>query len=153
MFSVTILSKPKENAANTVKVNVPVLDASGCGSLENRSKDVGIPGILRVNASPAARADERHGDKARSGNGARRRGRSHPTRMQEQTPLSPLSRVRLTTEHPVWFEQLLNMPNAKIIIQLYDQLMVLQQRNLILNVSWCKYQWMTHQVLIHEFHF
>ncbi|KAM8704739.1 hypothetical protein ACLKA7_009229 [Drosophila subpalustris] len=125
---VTILSKPKGNAGNAVKVNVPALDASGCSSLENRSNDVGIPGILRVNASPAARTD-----KARSGNGTRRRGRSHPIRMQEQTPLSPLSRVRLTTDHPVWFEQLLNMPNAKIIIQLYDQLMVLQQRNLILN--------------------
>lgn len=136
LFAVTILSKPKGNAGNTVKVSVPVLDASGCSSLDNRpTKDVGIPGILRVNASSAAREDERRTDKGRSVNGTRRRGRSHPIRMQEQTPLSPLSRVRLTTDHPVWFEQLLNMSNAKIIIQLYDQLMVLQQRNLILNVS------------------
>ncbi|KAH8414247.1 hypothetical protein KR215_001016 [Drosophila sulfurigaster] len=130
---VKILSKPKGNA--------PVLDTSGC------SKDVGIPGILRVNASSAE-----DGDKAKFMNGAtRRRGRSHPVRLQqkqeEQMPLSPLSRVRLTTEHPVWFEQLLNMPNAKIIIQLYDQLMVLQQRNLIL-INWktfCSLQAQLHE--------
>ncbi|KAH8311207.1 hypothetical protein KR044_004893 [Drosophila immigrans] len=118
-------------AATSRPVNAPVLDTSGCSS---GSKDVGIPGILRVNASSAAEGN--NGDKAR----ARRRGRSHPVRLQQQqqqgeTPLSPLSRVRLTTEHPAWFEQLLQLNNAKLIIQLYDQLMVLQQRNLIL-VNW-----------------
>ncbi|KAH8388227.1 hypothetical protein KR093_001288 [Drosophila rubida] len=137
---VKILSKPKENDANVVKVNAaPVLDTSGCS---NSSKDVGIPGILRVNAS-SAEDSSAAGEKAKFANSAtRRRGRSHPVRLQqhqqqqqEQTPLSPLSRVRLTTEHPVWFEHLLSMPNAKIIIQLYDQLMVLQQRNLIL-INW-----------------
>lgn len=139
---VTILSKPKASAGNTVKASVPVLDTSGYPSLETRSKDVGIPGILRVSASlgkpkenVASGANKRT---TSSGHGMRRRGRSHPVRMQDQDiPLSPQSRVRLTTDHPEWFEQMLDMPNGKTIVQLYDQLMVLHQRKLILIVSSC----------------
>lgn len=140
--TVTILSKPKASAGNTVKASVPVLDTSGYQSLETRSKDVGIPGILRVSASlgkpkenVASGANKRT---TNSGHGMRRRGRSHPVRMQDQDiPLSPQSRVRLTTDHPEWFEQMLDMPNGKTIVQLYDQLMVLHQRKLILIVSSC----------------
>lgn len=140
--TVTILSKPKANAGNTAKSSVPVLDTSGYQSLEIRSKDVGIPGILRVSASSektkenvASGANKRT---TSSGNGTRRRGRSHPVRMKEQQiPLSPQSRVRLTTDHPEWFEQMLDMPNGKTIVHLYDQLMVLQHRKLILIVSSC----------------
>ncbi|XP_064551127.1 telomerase-binding protein EST1A isoform X2 [Drosophila montana] len=132
---VKILSKPKENAGNTTGMSAPVLDTSGCISLENRSTEVGIPGILRVNASPAITTAASSADSVRTVHRTRRRNRTRSARMHEQTPLSPLSRVRLTTDHPAWFEQLLNMANVKIIVQLYDQLMVLQQRNLIL-INW-----------------
>lgn len=123
-----------------MKASVPVLDTSGCKSLETRTKDVGIPGILRVNASSGkVKQEATSGGNNRTtncGNGMRRRGRSHPGRMQDQQiSLSPQSRVRLTTDHPEWFEQMLAMSNGKIIVQLYEQLMALQQRKLILIVS------------------
>ncbi|EDW16461.1 telomerase-binding protein EST1A [Drosophila mojavensis] len=135
---VQILCKPKKNAGNTSReVPAPVLDTSGGTSitLERKSTDLGIPGILRVNTSPSSIIATCNADSVRAGHGTRRRNRTHSARVHNQTPLSPLSRVRLTTDHPVWFEQILNMPNAKIIVQLYDQLMVLQQRNLIL-INW-----------------
>lgn len=140
LTTVTILSKPsKANAGNTVKASIPVLDTSGCKSLEARSKDVGIPGILRVNANSEKIKEEATNKRTtNSRNGMRRRGRSHPVRMQDQhISLSPQSRVRLTTDHPEWFEQMLGMSNGTIIVQLYEQLMVLQQRKLILIVSDC----------------
>ncbi|ALC46450.1 Smg6 [Drosophila busckii] len=118
---VTILSKPKcNNAGSTL---APVLDTSGCSGSGNGSLER-TPGILRVSVAASAAT-------ASKATRRRERDRNHSTRLQQQMPLSPLSRVRLTTEHPVWFEHLLTMPNARIIVQLYDQLMVLQQRNLI----------------------
>ncbi|XP_043071106.1 telomerase-binding protein EST1A isoform X2 [Drosophila grimshawi] len=149
-----VLSRPKENnvgIAPMMRANAPVLDTSGCSisrSLDIGSRDVGIPGILRISANPATAitaADEAKRENTR----ARRRRRTNSARMhQEPIPLSPLplSRVRLTTDHPAWFEQLLNMPNAKIIVQLYDQLMVLQQRNLIL-INWKNFCYLHGQLL------
>lgn len=103
----------------------------------------GIPGILRVTTSVAGDVN-RNGQgqgKNKSGNSARRRGRKD----KEHATQSPVTRTRLTTEHPDWFEPLLGLPHAKNIVHLYDQLMVLNQRNLILIVS--IYSWATKATL------
>jgi len=114
----------------------PVLDTSG-----KMTRECGIPGILRVATSMAGAGGGGGGNKSGQGKGgghnARRKGRnSHLGKDKEHAaPQSPVTRTRLTTEHPDWFEPLLSLPHAKNIVQLYDQLMVLNQRNLILIVS------------------
>ncbi|XP_068157809.1 telomerase-binding protein EST1A isoform X2 [Drosophila tropicalis] len=117
-------------------VKVPILQVSEQGN-KPMDKDVAvrcvgssncIPGILRVTAPSVAPAATAH-------SGRRRRRQHHVGKDKEQKPMSPLPRVRLTTDHPEWFENLLTMPQDKKIIQFYDQLMVLQQRNLIL-INW-----------------
>ncbi|XP_017052575.2 telomerase-binding protein EST1A isoform X2 [Drosophila ficusphila] len=95
-------------------------------------RECGIPGILRVATAVAGGNGNSQG---KSGHNARRRGRNHPGKDKEHAPQSPVTRTRLTTEHPDWFEPLLGLPQAKNVVQLYDQLMVLHQRNLIL-VNW-----------------
>lgn len=114
----------------------PVLDTSG-----KMTRECGIPGILRVATSMAGAGGGGGGNKSGQGKGgghnARRKGRnSHLGKDKEHAaPQSPVTRTRLTTEHPDWFEPLLSLPHAKNIVQLYDQLMVLNQRNLIL-INW-----------------
>nr|XP_016996710.2 telomerase-binding protein EST1A [Drosophila takahashii] len=95
-------------------------------------RECGIPGILRVATSLAA--GEGGGGNKKGGHNARRKCRIFG-KDKEHAPQSPVTRTRLTTEHPDWFEPLLSLPNAKNIVQLYDQLMVLNQRNLIL-INW-----------------
>ncbi|XP_033163626.1 telomerase-binding protein EST1A [Drosophila mauritiana] len=111
-----------------VQAKQPVLDTSG-----KMPREGGIPGILRVSTSVTCEGN-RNGQgqgKNNSGNSARRRGRKD----KEHATQSPVTRTRLTTEHPDWFEPLLGLPHAKNIVHLYDQLMVLNQRNLIL-INW-----------------
>ncbi|EDW51128.1 GM17762 [Drosophila sechellia] len=111
-----------------VQAKHPVLDTSG-----KMAREGGIPGILRVSTSVACEGN-RNGQgqgKNKSGNSARRRGRKD----KEHATQSPVTRTRLTTEHPDWFEPLLGLPHTKNIVHLYDQLMVLNQRNLIL-INW-----------------
>ncbi|XP_030370517.1 telomerase-binding protein EST1A [Scaptodrosophila lebanonensis] len=138
---ITILSKSSAKCSNVAKT--PVLDTSGS---ENRPKDVNcIPGILRLSAIEQVSDNRKGGTSA-----GRRRARTHPARMHERTrdqqkALSPLSCVRLTTDHPLWFDQLLEMPDGRNIIQLYDQLMVLQHRNLIL-INWKNFCYLHDQL-------
>lgn len=136
-LAVTVLS-----SAIAVKPKAPVLVTSGgesVGVCVRQLRDGGIPGILRVATSVAGNDKNGKGNGRGNGNGkthnARRRGRNHHGKDKEPAPQSPVTRTRLTTEHPDWFEPLLSLPQAKNIVQLYDQLMVLQQRNLILIVS------------------
>ncbi|KAH8251681.1 hypothetical protein KR038_004533 [Drosophila bunnanda] len=127
------------SGATAVKPKAPVLVTNGAvGANAKQRRDGGIPGILRVATSVADNDGNGSGNGTGSGRGngngkthnARRRGKD-----KDPAPPSPVTRTRLTTEHPDWFEPLLSLPQAKIIVQLYDQLMVLQQRNLIL-INW-----------------
>ncbi|XP_001358875.2 telomerase-binding protein EST1A [Drosophila pseudoobscura] len=106
---------------------IPVLDTNG--SSNKQLRDVCIPGLLRVTATVSDNAT------AKSCHYGRRRGRTQTKSNKAHTPHSPQERTLLTTEHPEWFEPMLSMANAKEIVQLYDQLLVLQNRNLIL-VNW-----------------
>ncbi|XP_017020555.1 telomerase-binding protein EST1A [Drosophila kikkawai] len=123
---VTVLS-----SATTAKPKAPVLVTNG--AVRGSVRDGGIPGILRVATSVAN--NDGTGSGRGNGNGkaqnARRRGWNDHDKGEVQAPPSPVTRTRLTTEHPDWFEPLLSLPQAKNIVQLYDQLMVLQQRNLV----------------------
>ncbi|XP_017123880.1 telomerase-binding protein EST1A isoform X1 [Drosophila elegans] len=131
---VTILSNAAAGAGRAQPHPVLVTSGSGKGP-----RECGIPGILRVATSVAASGGNANGQGQGkfSGHNARRRGRNHhPGKDKEHAPpQSPVTRTRLTTEHPDWFEPLLDLPHAKNIVQLYDQLMVLHQRNLIL-INW-----------------
>ncbi|SPP82620.1 telomerase-binding protein EST1A [Drosophila guanche] len=131
---ITILS----NSSVKGKCNdkMPVLDTSG--SSHKQLRDVCIPGILRVTANVSDNASA-------TCHFGRRRGRTQDKKNKAHTPHSPQERTRLTTEHPEWFEPMLNMPNAKDIVQLYDQLMVLQHRNLIL-VNWKNFCYILNQL-------
>ncbi|KAH8278604.1 hypothetical protein KR018_005994 [Drosophila ironensis] len=134
---VTILS---HNAAVATKPKTSVLE----GKSMPLPRECGIPGILRVTVSEEISGSG--GGKSNVHNG-RRRGRSHHGKdnasgnknniknIHNNNNRSPVTRVRLTTEHPDWFEPLLDLPSAKDIVQLYDQLQVLQQRNLI-QMNW-----------------
>ncbi|XP_017079903.1 telomerase-binding protein EST1A [Drosophila eugracilis] len=125
---VAILSKAAPGKPNPDAAH-PVLDTSG-----KLVREGGIPGILRV--APSVTGGGNKNGNGKCGHNARRRGRNaHIGKDKEHAPQSPVTRTRLTTEHPDWFEPLLNMPHSKNIVQLYDQLMVLNQRNLIL-VNW-----------------
>ncbi|KAH8256511.1 hypothetical protein KR032_012288 [Drosophila birchii] len=127
------------SSATAVKSKAPVLVTNGAVGVSGKQlRDGGIPGILRVATLVASNDGNGNGNASGRGNGngkahnARRRGWNHHDKDKEQAPPSPVTRIRLTTEHPDWFEPLLSLPQANNIVQLYDQLMVLQQRNLIL---------------------
>ncbi|XP_017142351.1 telomerase-binding protein EST1A [Drosophila miranda] len=122
---ITILSN--SSAKEKCNEKIPVLDTSG--SSNKQLRDVCIPGLLRVTATVSDDAT------AKSCHYGRRRGRTQTKNNKAHTPHSPQERTRLTTEHPEWFEPMLSMANAKEIVQLYDQLLVLQNRKLIL-VNW-----------------
>ncbi|XP_039492380.1 telomerase-binding protein EST1A [Drosophila santomea] len=129
---VAILSNAAAGKGKTdAQVKQPVLDTSG-----KVAREGGIPGILRVATSVAGEGNRNGQGQGKSGHSARRRGRnSHFGKDKEHAPQSPVTRTRLTTEHPDWFEPLLSLPHAKNIVHLYDQLMVLNQRNLVL-INW-----------------
>ncbi|KAH8382292.1 hypothetical protein KR009_002693 [Drosophila setifemur] len=137
-------SRPGEcahNAAAKPKMPDLVTSGSACSKQELGRRELGIPGILRVAVNDGGGNGKGSGSGSGNGNvkslhNARRRGRNHFGKdNKELVSQSPVTRTRLTTEHPDWFEPLLSLPKAKDIVQLYDQLMVLQHRNLIL-INW-----------------
>ncbi|KAH8315244.1 hypothetical protein KR074_007766 [Drosophila pseudoananassae] len=129
---VTILSN---HATVAIKPKATVLETSVSAGRQQQPREGGIPGILRVAVIDSSGGNGKDANSGKSHN-ARRKGRNHIGKdNKEHASKSPATRPRLTTEHPDWFEPLLNFPNAKDIVQLYDQLQVLQQRNLIL-INW-----------------